>query len=416
MNERQSLSASLRSGQWIAGVYIMQGLPFALVASVSPVLYKEYGFANAEIAFITSLFTLPWVCKFLFAPALERMASRRAFTIAAQLAMFALILLLAFTLYMTNNIYLSGAVFMLIALTGAIHDINSDGLYLLNLDLHDQASLIGVRTIFYQLGKLLCQSGLVYAAGLLTFWVVHVPIWPSVLILLALIVCMFSLYNYKYIPVAEVANDQKPFTASYKKVLLELYQLPHLIAVIIFLLLYNLPESQLIKILPLLMLDQAQNGGLNLSVSDVGIINGVSLVSLLAGVTLSGYIMNRSGLKKCLLPFTVLAALANISYLTLIYWHHGIWSVNAVVAVAQFFYGLSNGAYMLYLITLFAKGKCSMSLYAIGTAIMLLGMMLAGGVSGYIQAMLGYPGFFIWVVCASIGLIFLAHYHAKEIV
>jgi PAT family beta-lactamase induction signal transducer AmpG len=186
--------------------------------------------------------------------------------------------------------------------------------------------------------------------------------------------------------------------------------------VIIFLLLYNLPESQLIKILPLFMLDQAQNGGLNLSVSDVGIVYGVSLVSMLAGVTLSGYIMKLSGLKKCLLPFTVLSAFANLSYLALIYWHHDIWSVNAAVAIAQFFYGLSNGAYMLYLITLFARGKYSMSLYAIGTAIMLLGIMLAGGVSGYIQAMLGYPGFFIWIVFTGIGLIFLALYNAKEIV
>jgi len=400
----------------------MQGLPFALVASVSPVLYKEFGFDNSEIAFYTSLFTLPWVCKFFFSPALEPFASKRNFTLITQFLMAGLILVLALTVYAAKSIYLSGSVFTLIALAGSIHDINSDGLYLVSLDLPAQAKMIGIRTLFYQSGKLLCQSGMIYLVGLFALSFASQTVWPLAFGVLAVCVFVLALYNYRYIPVDQVAagesaSGRNNLFSSYKTVFSELRQIPHLTAAIVFLLLYNLPESQLIKMLPLFMLDQIQQGGLGLNVADVGIVYGISVISMLIGVTLSGFWLNQFTLKKCLIPFTVAAALGNLGYLLLkIYSAHTMWQISLCVIIAQFFYGLSNGAYMLYLIRIFAQGRYAMSLYAVGTAIMLLGVMLAGGVCGFMQSLLGYTGFFIWIAIAGIGISCLAIYNVKKII
>ncbi len=401
--------------QWIPGVYFMQGLPFALVALVSPVLYKEFGLDNAKIALFTSLFALPWVFKFMLAPALERMTSRRNLTLYAQVIIAALILVLALVIYITQNIYVSSVAFLLIALFGAIHDVASDGLYLITLDLHAQSKMIGVRTVFYQLGCLLGQSGVVYFAGMLSWYVLSATVWPITFCVLAGLIFLIAFCNYKLIPATEKIPGWTNLFISYKRVVIEACQIKHLTAVIIFLLLYNLPEAQLLKIMPLFMLDQEHAGGLGFSMDEVGIVSAVSVVSMLVGVTLSGYFLNRFKLKKCLVPFTIATALANLSYLLLLHWLRGVWGASLCIAIGQFFYGLSNGAYMLYLITLFSKGKYSMSLYALGTAIMLFGVVLSGAVCGYMQIVLGYPGFFLWIVSAGLCLVFLAKYNAKRI-
>ena len=39
---------------------------------------------------------------------------------------------------------------------------------------------------------------------------------------------------------------------------------------------------------------------------------------------------------------------------------------------------------------------------ALDTGFMAMGMMLPGMLSGYVQEWLGYPGFFVWVVIATI--------------
>lgn len=415
------MTASQNSYQWLPSVYAMQGLPYALVTAVSPVVYKEFGFRNSEIAFFTSLFALPWALKFFFAPLLENLATKRKLTLWMQFLIAGLIPLLALTTI--HSIYLSGIVFVLIAMASAMHDISADGLYLACLDVRAQAKCIGIRTLFYQVGKLFCQSGVIYLVGLFEITLTHEVAWSLVFYCLAIVVFVIAFYNCKSIP-NNKNSAKNAFTFdinnilnSYKNVLNEFRQLPHALSTVIFFLFYNLPESQLIKILPLYMLDKVQQGGLNLTVSEVGIIyGGISVISMLIGVTLSGFFLNHFPLKKCLVPFTILTTLGNTSYLLLqVYFSHAFWQVSLCVFIAQAFFGLSNGAYMFYLITVFTKKRYAMSLYAIGTAMMLLGMMLGGSIAGYIQSLLGYTGFFTWIVIAGIGIIFLSFSNTEKI-
>ena len=49
-----------------------------------------------------------------------------------------------------------------------------------------------------------------------------------------------------------------------------------------------------------------------------------------------------------------------------------------------------------------AKGSHKTAHYAFCTALMALGMLLSGAVSGFIQEQVGYEQFFIWVLISAI--------------
>jgi len=75
--------------------------------------------------------------------------------------------------------------------------------------------------------------------------------------------------------------------------------------------------------------------------------------------------------------------------------------INLAVAIEQFGYGFGFTAFTMVLIMV-AEGEYKTVHYAIGTGIMALGMMLPAMFSGWIQEMLGYRHFFLWVVASTI--------------
>jgi MFS transporter, PAT family, beta-lactamase induction signal transducer AmpG len=75
--------------------------------------------------------------------------------------------------------------------------------------------------------------------------------------------------------------------------------------------------------------------------------------------------------------------------------------VNLAVAVEQFGYGFGFAGYMMYMLYA-ARGEHETAHYAICTGFMALGMMLPGMFSGWLQQLIGYQHFFIWVMFATI--------------
>jgi PAT family beta-lactamase induction signal transducer AmpG len=77
------------------------------------------------------------------------------------------------------------------------------------------------------------------------------------------------------------------------------------------------------------------------------------------------------------------------------------WIINACVAIEQFGYGFGFTAYMLFMIYI-SEGEHKTAHFAITTGIMALGMMIPGMFSGWLQEIIGYKNFFIWVCLATI--------------
>ena len=99
---------------------------------------------------------------------------------------------------------------------------------------------------------------------------------------------------------------------------------------------------------------------------------------------------------------TLAINLPNLVYVYLSYaTPTGFTLIAASVAVEQFGYGFGFTAYMLFMIY-FSEGKNKTAHYAICTGFMALGMMLPGMISGWLQDIIGYQNFFIWVMICTI--------------
>ena len=72
---------------WVPTLYLIQGLPFAIVNSVSVIVYKSLGVSNADIAFYTAWLYLPWVIKPLWSPVVDILRTRRWWIWTMQLLM-----------------------------------------------------------------------------------------------------------------------------------------------------------------------------------------------------------------------------------------------------------------------------------------------------------------------------------------
>ena len=192
-----------------------------------------------------------------------------------------------------------------------------------------------------------------------------------------------------------IAGFLIPFADFFKK--------PRIVAVIAFLLLYRFPEAQLIKLTTPFLLDAHEAGGLALTTGTVGFVYGtVGVIMLTLGGIIGGIVVSRHGLGRWLWPMALAMHLPNLAFLLLAYLQPTNRAVvTAGVGVEQFGYGFGFTAYMLYCVYV-ASGKHETVHYAMCTGLMALGMMIPGMWSGWLQELIGYEHFFVWIMIAMI--------------
>jgi PAT family beta-lactamase induction signal transducer AmpG len=179
-----------------------------------------------------------------------------------------------------------------------------------------------------------------------------------------------------------------------------------IVVAIIFMLLYRLPESQLVKLIQPFLVDPVDKGGLGLSTGEVGLVYGtVGIIGLTIGGIIGGIVAARGGLKKWIWPMAWSMSLTCLAFVYLSYFQdNSLLMVNVCVFVEQFGYGFGFTAYLLYLIY-FSEGEHKTAHYAICTGFMALGMMLPGMMAGWLQEAIGYRHFFDWTMICCIATI-----------
>jgi len=172
---------------------------------------------------------------------------------------------------------------------------------------------------------------------------------------------------------------------------------------IVFLLLYRLGEAMLVKMVSPFLLDGREIGGLGLTTGEVGLVYGtVGILSLTLGGIFGGIMASRKGLKTMIWPMALSITFPHLTFLYLAWaLPENFILINLGVAVEQFGYGFGFTAYMLYMIY-FSDGKNKTAHYAICTGFMALGMMLPGMIAGWLQELLGYKNFFIFIMICAI--------------
>ena len=172
---------------------------------------------------------------------------------------------------------------------------------------------------------------------------------------------------------------------------------------ITFLLFFRLGEAQLVKLASPFLLDAQEVGGIGLTTGQIGLVYGtIGLLFLTLGGILGGLLAAKHGLKRWIWWMAIAINLPDAVYIYLSQVQpDNFFLINLCVAIEQFGYGFGFTAYMLYMIIV-SEGEHKTAHYAICTAFMALGMMIPGMMSGWIQEIVGYQNFFIWVVIATI--------------
>ena len=194
-------TGSTRPWTWIPSLYFAQGLPYVLAMTVSVVMYKRLGVSNAAIAFVTSWLYLPWVIKPLWSPLVDLRRTKRWWTLVMQIAGSVALGAIAMALHTPAYVGLSLAIFAVMALASATHDIACDGFYMLALSQHDQAAFVGLRSTFYRLAMIAGQGGLVVLAGRFEVQTGDVRIaWSMAMALAAVCFTLLAAYHTVALP------------------------------------------------------------------------------------------------------------------------------------------------------------------------------------------------------------------------
>ncbi len=394
---------------WIPTLYFAQGLPYVAVMTISVIMYKRLGISNAELAFYTGWLNLPWVVKPLWSPFIDLIKTKRWWITATQLLIGAGLAGIAFTIPTTYFFQLTLAVFWLLAFSSATHDIAADGFYMLGLNSHQQALFVGIRSTFYRIATIAGQGLLIMLAGYLETSTGNIPFaWSITFMVLAGMFLGLWVYHKYILP--HPATDKAACEVSASTLMNEFwgtfvsfFKKKQAGIAILFMLLYRLPEAQLAKMSIPFLIDPISEGGMGLTTEQIGFVQGtVGIIGLTLGGILGGIAVSRHGLKHWLWPMVWAISLPDAVYVYLSYVQpESLWLVNTCVFIEQFGYGFGFTAYMLYLIY-FANGEHKTAHYAICTAFMALGMMIPGMAAGWLQEVMGYQMFFIWIMVCTL--------------
>ncbi len=417
---------------WIPTLYFAQGIPFIFINMVTMVLFTQLGMSETDATLYTGWLYLPWVIKPFWGPIVDIIKTKRWWTVVMQICVAVGLAGIAFTLPLPNQTEIAEGLpvsafsiclffYFITAFCSATHDIASDGFYMIALDTNQQSMFVGIRSTFYRCANVFGQGGLVMIAGALesSFGGDKAKAWMLTVVCCAIFFGIVSIWHLFILP--KPAADRAVGNAEKKSVgdivnefagsFVTFFKKKHVILAMLFMLLYRLPEAQVVKLCQPFLLASRDAGGLGMTQTEVGFAYGtLAIIGLTVGGIIGGICASNGGLRKWIWPMALATSLNCVAYIILSNVQPDYSTVAgkaitfSAIILEQFAYGFGFTAFMLFMMY-FAEGPYKTSHYAICTAFMALGMMLPGMAAGWIkEVMLGnsYVNFFFWVLACNL--------------
>ncbi|MBR5069819.1 MAG: MFS transporter [Bacteroidales bacterium] len=393
---------------WVLSANFAEGLPYAVITTLSVVMMADMGLSNTEVAAWTSLLAMPWSFKALWSPWI---GNTRRWMWLMQVALAVCIAGVALSLLSSNWLTWCLIALTVGAFSSATYDISCDGFYMKALDKDAQSFFVGIRSTAYRLSMIFASGVLTTLVGLLarSNGGDLTRAWFLVMLGVAGLMLVFAFVHRMWLPRLNVVaadgarRDETDWVGAFKAFILK----RDLWFILLFLLFYRLGEALLSKMTILFLKAPVETGGLGLDNAEYGLIYGTVGVGMLTiGGILGGMLVSKYGLRKCVIPLALMLNVPDLLYVWMsIVQPQSRLLIGSLVGVEQFGYGLGFTAYMVFMLQS-SQGKFSTSHYAILTALMALGMNGPSMMSGLMQESLGYTQFF-WaaVACTVPGMI-----------
>jgi PAT family beta-lactamase induction signal transducer AmpG len=404
---------------WVPTGYFTMAIGYIMLTSVTAIMFKNMGMDNGRAAFYSSMLILAYTIKPLFAPIVEMYRTKKFFVLCAQvliaLGFAGAALAMQLPSHMTIVLV---ALLAVMSFVGATQDIASDGVYVTSLDTRTQSLYCGVQSLSWNVGPIVASGFLVYLSGRLhtevfehdpkVFGPEWLDAWRIIFFIVAGLTLLMALWHARVMPEGARAENTpanlKDAGTILRDSFVTFFQKRDVWKMIAFAFLFRVSIGLLEKIGPFFMVDAASKGGLGMSNEQLGLVYGTyGLVAVLAGSLLGGWFVARRGLKRTLFVLCCAVNIPNAAFLVLaIVLPTSTLAITAGVVVEKFFYGFGSVGYMIYLMQQLAPGKYATTHYAFGTGLMGLCMMVTGAVSGHLQEWMGYVGYFVFVMVATI--------------
>lgn len=297
----------------LAGLYLVQGLPYGLQSSLLPVLLRARGFSLTRVG-LTKLLYAPWLFKLLWAPLVDTRGTPRAW-LALSTAGLGLVCGLLAALPPagagpgTAGTWALLAALLLLNLGVAVQDVALDTLAVRLLDPAELGPGNTMQVVAYKLGSVLAGGGLLALVPTLS--------WPLLFLLLAAAYGLAAALAWTAPALRTLGSARSSGPARRPlRHLQEVLGVPGTLWMAGFVLTYKLGEQGASSLFPLLLLDRG------LSAPELGLWNGVgAVVCSITGSSLGGALLARRWQPLLLLKLVLSIRLGGLACQTALLLH-----------------------------------------------------------------------------------------------
>ena len=401
---------------WVNSLYFAQGLPFFAVNLIAQQMFVSGKVPTDTITHWMGILSLAWGIKWLWSPFLELAPSQKGVVIAFQWLGALGLAVVAFAMQLSSFFPLAVAALLAVSLFSATHDVSSDGIYMAQLDNHEQAKYAGWQGAFFNVARFASAGGLLILAGNLEKSSGFASAWSTIFGLCSAVMLVLGLYHVWALPKARHERRIKPTVGAVAgtlwHVIVDFLAKPGVWLAILFILLFRASEGQIQTIGPIFLRAARADGGLGLSTDAVGWAYGTAgTIAFILGTMAGGYFAAWLGLRRAMLWLIIGMNLPSVAFVFLsVAMPTNFAVIASALSLEMFGYGFGFVGVILYLMQVVAPGKFQTAHYAIGSGVMGLGMSLFRSISGDIETRLGYQNFFIWGLLCAIPVLVLLRF------
>jgi len=383
------------------------GLPIALTGGTLQAWMTVEGVDLSTIGAFT-LVGLPYVWKFLWAPAMDRfvppfLGRRRGWLVLTQLALVLGIVALAFQ-SPRSDLALVAWLALFVAFASASQDIVVDA-YRTDVVTREQRGIAGALGVAgYRIAMLVSGAlALVLVGG---SGVIPALGWRNTYLLLAALMGVGVLAAF-WGEEPAAANTPRNLREAVVEPFREFFSRPGAIAFLVLLVLYKLGDAFAESLTTAFLLR-----GAGFSLDDVGWANkAIGFAATIAGALLGGALMLKLGLYRALLGFGVLQGVAILSFMWLALVGKNYPIMVLAVGLEKGTSGMGTAAFVALLMAL-CDHRFTATQYALLSALASIGRVFVGPVAGYATDPkylgLSWAVFFFWAFVSAIpGLVFV---------
>ena len=413
-----SMKGGKRTIVWVNTTYFAEGLPFMIVRILSAVFLTQIGVKERYLGLL-NLLGLPWNGKFLWAPLIDGVGTKKSWQVWIQASLGVMTCALGVLAYFAGASpdpfsYLSAIVliFCVMAILAATNDIAIDGYYLDAIPTRDeQALLSGYRVLAYRLAMVFARSGLV---GIVAWFIGSgvanntYEAWSYSFVVAGVVLLALSIVHSFILPdvsseKSAIGTKRERASQAFREGVATYLLQPRVGLILAFIILYKIGDEILFSMVtPFLLREIA------ITTEQYAWIGGiVGAGGTIVGAMLGGVLIKRMGLRRALWPLTILMN-ANI---WLYVWLSvakpdpktlsGITTIATIHGVEQIAAGLGSAALLVFLLTT-CSHHYKATHYAIGSAIMSIPATAVGSVCGRLVEEFGYTNLYILAFFAAI--------------